>query len=224
MTRNGNSVDFSAIAYWRYVVGILVALFAIPALLQGGIAFFRAFFDTLMTMLLAVNVVAFGAIAAGVGVFLWQRERQLSSTSDQPPQVEANTLESPQLDSQGNRAVHLPVRSQQPASPQAIAATPQETPRETPQEKGAKFNATVKLTPPGESINPAAESNSHPSEPHSPLIQAQLARRLKVSSSTIGKRKHKPDFTGWAQSKDPEGLSWRYCGETKQFYPPHQPT
>lgn len=221
MTRNGNSVDFSAIAYWRYVVGILVALFAIPALLQGGIAFFRAFFDTLMTMLLAVNVVAFGAIAAGVGVFLWQRERQLSSTSDQPPQVEANTLESPQLHSQGNPVV-------QPHSPQAIAATPPETSPETSPEtlpeKGAKLNGTVELTPPRENVNPAAGSNSQPSEPHSPLIQAQLARRLNVSSSTIGKRKHKPDFTDWAQSKDPEGLSWRYCGESKQFYPPNQPT
>lgn len=216
MTRNGNSVDFSAIAYWRYVVGILVALFAIPALLQGGIAFFRAFFDTLVTMLLAVNVVAFGAIAAGVGVFLWQRDRQLSSTSDQPPRVEANTLESPQLNSQGNPAIEPHLQSQQAHSPQAIAATPGE--------EVAKFNATVELTPPKESVNPAAESNAHNSELHSPLIQAQLARRLNVSSSTIGKRKHKPDFTDWAQSKDPDGLSWRYCGETKQFYPPNQPT
>ncbi|USR91545.1 hypothetical protein NEA10_02110 [Phormidium yuhuli AB48] len=216
MTRNGNSVDFSAIAYWRYVVGVLVALFAIPALLQGGIAFFRAFFDTLMTMLLAVNVVAFGAIAAGVGVFLWQRDRQLSSTADQPPQVEANPIDSPQLHSQGNPEVQPPLQSQPFHSPQFIAATPQENP--------AKFNATVELTFPQERVNPAADSTSHAPQLHSPLIQAQLARRLNVSSSTIGKRKHKPDFTDWAQSKDPDHVSWRYCEDSKQFYAQHQPT
>jgi hypothetical protein len=52
-----------------------------------------------------------------------------------------------------------------------------------------------------------------------PFIQAELARRLKVSASTIGKRKLKPDFTEWVRSKDPQGMGWRYSQVTKQFYP-----
>jgi hypothetical protein len=50
-----------------------------------------------------------------------------------------------------------------------------------------------------------------------PLIQAQLARRLGVSSSTIGVRKLKPDFEVWSRQKDPAGLAWRYCEEARQF-------
>jgi hypothetical protein len=52
-----------------------------------------------------------------------------------------------------------------------------------------------------------------------PLTQAQLARRLNVSASTIGYHKLKPDFADWVRSKDPEGLIWLYSTETKQFYP-----
>ncbi|NJN61946.1 MAG: hypothetical protein HC795_10795 [Coleofasciculaceae cyanobacterium RL_1_1] len=58
---------------------------------------------------------------------------------------------------------------------------------------------------------------SDPSQPE-PLIQAQLARRLGVSSSTIGVRKLKPDFGEWSSQKDPAGLAWRYCEEVRQFF------
>ncbi|MEQ9668279.1 hypothetical protein [Coleofasciculus sp. G2-EDA-02] len=51
------------------------------------------------------------------------------------------------------------------------------------------------------------------------LIQAELAKRLDVHSSTIGKRKSDPDFAQWSQSKDPEGVAWEYSPETKEFLP-----
>ena len=49
------------------------------------------------------------------------------------------------------------------------------------------------------------------------LIQAELAKRLDVNSSTIGRRKSDPDFAEWSQSKDPEGIAWRYESDTKLF-------
>lgn len=52
-----------------------------------------------------------------------------------------------------------------------------------------------------------------------PLIQAELAKRLDVHSSTVGKRKSDPDFPEWSQSRDPEGIAWQYSPETKEFLP-----
>lgn len=62
-----------------------------------------------------------------------------------------------------------------------------------------------------------------PDASHS-LIQAELAKRLDVHSSTVGKRKSDPDFAEWSQSKDPEGIAWEYSPETREFLPLNQPS
>jgi hypothetical protein len=63
-------------------------------------------------------------------------------------------------------------------------------------------------------------SGSSDREPNSPaLIQAELAKRLDVHSSTVGKRKSDPDFSEWSQSRDPEGIAWEYSPQTKEFLP-----
>ena len=49
------------------------------------------------------------------------------------------------------------------------------------------------------------------------LIQAELAKRLDLNTSTVGRRKSDPDFEEWSQSKDPEGIAWRYDEESKLF-------
>ena len=49
------------------------------------------------------------------------------------------------------------------------------------------------------------------------LIQADLAKRLDTTSSTIARRKTEPDFTEWSQTKDPEGLGWCYDADSKMF-------
>ena len=49
------------------------------------------------------------------------------------------------------------------------------------------------------------------------LIQAELAKRLDLNSSTVGRRKSDPDFEEWSQSKDPEGIAWKYEPDTKLF-------
>ncbi|MDJ0692435.1 MAG: hypothetical protein QNJ41_28590 [Xenococcaceae cyanobacterium MO_188.B32] len=55
--------------------------------------------------------------------------------------------------------------------------------------------------------------------PLSALIQADLAKRLDLNSSTVGRRKSKPDFPEWSQSKDPEGVAWKYLADKELFVP-----
>ena len=55
--------------------------------------------------------------------------------------------------------------------------------------------------------------------PLSALIQADLAKRLDLNSSTVGRRKSKPDFPEWSQSKDPEGIAWKYLKDKELFVP-----
>jgi hypothetical protein len=56
-----------------------------------------------------------------------------------------------------------------------------------------------------------------------PLNQTQLAQRLGVSSDTIRRRKHLPDWRQWSQEKDPAQISWSYRRETQRFVPTHDP-
>ncbi len=51
------------------------------------------------------------------------------------------------------------------------------------------------------------------------LIQAELAKRLNVYSSTVYKRRDDPNFSEWSRSRDPDGIAWRYKPETKEFTP-----
>jgi hypothetical protein len=77
---------------------------------------------------------------------------------------------------------------------------------------------SVETSIPNSIPNSITESPLSNTEAIAPLTQAQLARRLNVSASTIGYHKLKPDFADWVRSKDPEGLIWLYSTETKQFY------
>ncbi|MBE9221351.1 hypothetical protein IQ215_01450 [Cyanobacterium stanieri LEGE 03274] len=51
------------------------------------------------------------------------------------------------------------------------------------------------------------------------LNQTELAKRLEVSPSTVGKRKLDDDFGIWSQSRDPDGIPWIYKEEEKEFIP-----
>lgn len=65
-------------------------------------------------------------------------------------------------------------------------------------------------------------SNENQQQASSSLIQAELAKRLDVHSSTVGKRKSDPDFSEWSQTKDPQGIAWEYLPDTKEFVPHSQ--
>jgi hypothetical protein len=51
------------------------------------------------------------------------------------------------------------------------------------------------------------------------LNQADLAKRLDVNSSTVGRNKTKSEseFAMWSQSKDPDGIAWKYLEESNEF-------
>ena len=53
------------------------------------------------------------------------------------------------------------------------------------------------------------------------LNQADLAKRLDVNSSTVGRQKSKSEaeFAIWSLSKDPEGIAWKYVSSTNEFVP-----
>ncbi|MTF37333.1 hypothetical protein [Cyanobacterium aponinum] len=51
------------------------------------------------------------------------------------------------------------------------------------------------------------------------LNQSDLAKRLEVHPSTVGKRKSDRDFGLWSQSRDPDGIPWQYIEDTKMFIP-----
>ncbi|KAM3095253.1 HMA2 domain-containing protein [Phormidesmis sp. 146-12] len=50
------------------------------------------------------------------------------------------------------------------------------------------------------------------------LNQRELAKRLRVTSQALTSWRSKPDFSTWAQQKDPEGTPWRFDSATKCFY------
>ena len=53
------------------------------------------------------------------------------------------------------------------------------------------------------------------------LNQADLAKRLDVNTSTVGRQKTKSEaeFAIWSLSKDPEGIAWKYVSKTNEFVP-----
>jgi hypothetical protein len=67
---------------------------------------------------------------------------------------------------------------------------------------------------------PTPEINvSSPSSNCQPLIQSELAKRLEINPSTIGRKRADSDFPQWSQSRDPEGVAWQYVAETRMFVP-----
>lgn len=66
---------------------------------------------------------------------------------------------------------------------------------------------------------PSATAANTASQPAFSLIQAELAKRLDINPSTLGRRKSEPDFSQWSQSKDPDGIAWKYLSDSKLFVP-----
>ena len=104
-------------------------------------------------------------------------------------------------------------RMQQEDQPSEVASSP--SPTETPQ-------------PPPEPLTPTPPPETTPSENTSPdsdkkekfkLIQSDLAKRLDTTPSTIGRRKSDDSFAEWSQSKDPDGIAWKYLRKSRVFIP-----
>ncbi|MBD1871200.1 hypothetical protein H6F95_28620 [Cyanobacteria bacterium FACHB-471] len=51
------------------------------------------------------------------------------------------------------------------------------------------------------------------------LTGSALANRLNSSSSTVSRRRSKPDFRQWSQFLDPNKIAWEYRSITRRFHP-----
>lgn len=51
------------------------------------------------------------------------------------------------------------------------------------------------------------------------LTQAELAKRLGTSASTISRKKLSADLTAWSKTKDPDGWGWAYLIQVQRFTP-----
>lgn len=232
-----NPLNTAPLDYIKYAVGVLAALLLVPALLQGALAFLQTFLQTLLSIVLTLNLLMLSAVAGVVGVWIWQR-RVLGEVADpitidptlteQPTRLEASALLRDTVEPQ------RPIAGLKAASglPPQVEATPHQNHAGDSAALDGDPHAVVTVDP-GPKVMPVTIPDVTPDSDRSggnppipcldsqvrpePLIQAQLARRLGVSSSTIGVRKLKPDFGEWSSQKDPAGLAWRYCEEARQF-------
>ncbi|MBW4544460.1 MAG: hypothetical protein KME25_08460 [Symplocastrum torsivum CPER-KK1] len=151
----------------------------------------------------------------------------LSQKVSSPPQSESSPselIESPEPSAE---------KELQPLESPEPPAEKEPQPVESPAEKEPQPLETtppadeVKADPkPVEQTEPASEKEDlwadtpdNEQQDSQSLIQAELAKRLDVHSSTVGKRKSDPDFSEWSQSRDPEGIAWKYSPKAKEFVP-----
>lgn len=218
----------------RYAAIALSILLFAPAVFQGVMAFFRAFTYTLELLLVVLGL-------GGGGFWLWQTDRLRQQQRDAMQQMLDRLLQEGlpfklsdfaekvalpvaivkpylerisrtgttlvEVDDRGTIYYYVPPSHPKQSSPPAALA-------DLPQPDLLPAATTDKRAPHPQTLDGVATPKEY-----RPFIQAELARRLHVSPSTIGKRKLKPDFSDWVRSKDPEGMSWRYSQVTKQFYP-----
>jgi len=83
----------------------------------------------------------------------------------------------------------------------------------------SQYSSVSDLDSSSESSQPESTSENLDRITHQSLIQAELAKRLALNSSTVGRRKSDPDFPEWSKSKDPESIAWKYVPKTKMFVP-----
>lgn len=98
--------------------------------------------------------------------------------------------------------------------PEPVAMPPQEAPPVTPP-TAVKEEAKPEPAKETKTAAPAPTSESKKLT----LTQADLAKRLDIHPSTVGRRKTGADFPEWSQSKDPEGVAWKYLAKTEKFVP-----
>lgn len=137
-------------------------------------------------------------------------------------------IEQPETSGSSSEKVKLtatkPASQQSQKKPASIAKEVKPTTAKTSDSSSEKVKKTAAKPASQEqaktpTIKPAATTTFKINAPGQELTQADLARRLGVSSTTIGKRKSKPDFWEWSKDKDPDKIPWLYDEETKRFNP-----
>jgi hypothetical protein len=127
-------------------------------------------------------------------------EEQPDSSVEPPPQGEIQEL--PSVEEESEASVEV--------------SEAEEVKAETELSKSQTSKLPAFLQPKDDVLEESADESALDLKP---LIQAELAKRLDVHASTVGKRKSEEDFPEWSQSRDPEGIAWKYDPETKEFTP-----
>ena len=107
----------------------------------------------------------------------------------------------------------------EPPSQPKISPSASNTPILEPSPEAQK-KQTESLT---ETANEQAKPPNNKQSAPGSLIQAELAKRLDVHSSTVYKRRDDSDFPEWSRSRDPDGIAWEYIPDTKHFSPLETP-
>ncbi len=155
-----------------------------------------------------------------------QAELEVSvSAQTTKPLTDASITESTPVSTAEMPVPEVPVSEESPTS-ETTESTPVSTPEmpvpEVPVSGESPASETTESTNLESLAIPETESEEGISENSAKitgLIQAELAKRLEITPSTLGRRKSDPDFPDWSQNRDPEGVAWKYIPETKLFVP-----
>lgn len=144
-----------------------------------------------------LTVNALGSIFKDSDIFTDEdEEEEVLSSSQSPAQLTSTTTETEKP-------------PPKPSFSELAQLANQKAPEAEETEESEEFEASE--TSSEEDVHAEATSDG------SALIQAELAKRLDINPSTVGRRKSEPDFPEWSQSKDPEGIAWKYVPKTKMF-------
>jgi hypothetical protein len=149
-----------------------------------------------------------------------EEELELAPEHNPSPLITADVVDTQPVETQ-NISITTDTQEKFTSQDQEI----KQTSLDTGEQESPPSNQTESIlssTPPPEEESPpdlgeSVETSSENTELN--LNQSELAKRLEVHSSTIGKRKSDPDFAIWSQTKDPDGIPWQYVEETKLFIP-----
>ena len=136
--------------------------------------------------------------------------------SEPEPAVNSYQLAAKESNKLSFRDIAQLANQEQDQEPQGTSESPASSPvaQLTKEEKSIDATATVESEVEEES---STETELPSIDTTQSLIQAELAKRLDLNTSTVGRRKSDSDFELWSQSKDPEGIAWRYEPATRLF-------
>ncbi|MBD2128323.1 ParB/RepB/Spo0J family partition protein [Microcoleus sp. ZQ-A2] len=141
-----------------------------------------------------------------------QLQKEGEATHNEPPSTveslqDSSPLESSldPLESQKDTTLAIPSESSFASPETAEKALEQETPSSKSSDESRPFAQE--------------EPTAGGSELTQSLTDAEMAQRLGVKTSTLGKAKKRTDFSSWSKSKDPDAKAWKWVAESKRFVP-----
>lgn len=153
--------------------------------------------------------------ASSLGSILDQSEPFLEGEEEEETASLSPASSSDETTTEDTSKTQFALLLQKAAEAEANAPPPPEVEAETEPEPEAETPSDVSQ----ESTTP--ETPEIPEEKNTggrmELIQADLAKRLDLNSSTLSRKKSDDDFALWSQSKDPDGLAWEYLAKKGVF-------